>query len=96
MFYSNARLANATYKFWLLKFILFRLGRCQTCQVNDGKYRCPGCEFVSCSLDCVKMHKKEKSCDGVRNKSKFVPINKFSELDLLSGKVPLVVTWAHL
>ena len=36
------------------------------------------------------MHKKEKSCDGVRNKSKFVPINKFSELDLLSGKVPLL------
>jgi hypothetical protein len=65
----------------------FRLGRCQVCSEDRGKYRCPACGVVSCSLDCVKRHKTTAKCDGVRSKSEFVPIGKFSELEMLSGQL---------
>jgi hypothetical protein len=54
------------------------------CTKNDGKYRCPACETVTCSLDCVKGHKIGSACSGVRSKSKFIPVGNFSELDMLS------------
>jgi len=40
---------------------------CDTCLVNEFKYRCPKCLIKSCSLPCVKKHKEEKGCDGVRS-----------------------------
>ncbi|EGD74657.1 hypothetical protein PTSG_06022 [Salpingoeca rosetta] len=33
------------------------------------KYRCPACGTLSCSLPCVKAHKKETGCTGVRARS---------------------------
>jgi len=62
-----------------------KLGTCGVCGKNDAKYRCPKCETVSCSLACSKAHKKLKnSCDGIRDKTKFVPIKNFSSMELVS------------
>jgi HIT zinc finger len=37
-----------------------KLGHCESCPQEDArlaKYRCPACAAVSCSLQCVKLHK---------------------------------------
>uniref|UniRef100_A0A0N4ZLU0 HIT-type domain-containing protein n=1 Tax=Parastrongyloides trichosuri TaxID=131310 RepID=A0A0N4ZLU0_PARTI len=52
---------------------------CGMCNKNQFKYRCPKCQFKSCSLTCCKQHKEDFNCDGV--KLPFVPIKKFSEYD---------------
>ena len=38
------------------------------------------------SLSCVKLHKVEFDCSGVRNKTAFVPLNQFSDNLLYSGE----------
>ncbi|OCT82506.1 box C/D snoRNA protein 1 isoform X2 [Xenopus laevis] len=38
----------------------------------------------SCSLPCVKKHKTEVNCSGMRDKAAFVPMSKFDEINLLS------------
>jgi len=58
--------------------------KCEVCQEAFGKYRCPRCKLVSCSLSCVKQHKEEKNCNGVRDRAAFVPIKDFDDLQLLS------------
>lgn len=50
-----------------------------------AKYCCPKCSTRSCSLPCVKQHKKKEECDGVRNKAAFVSLADFTDLNLLSG-----------
>jgi len=55
------------------------------CGVKEAKYRCPGCETSTCSLTCVKEHKKELKCDGIRKKVAYVPVAKMTDLHLLSG-----------
>lgn len=40
---------------------------------------------------CVNLHKKELDCDGIRDKTKFIPLTSFGDLDLLSGKVFFVL-----
>ncbi|XP_074858743.1 box C/D snoRNA protein 1 isoform X2 [Carettochelys insculpta] len=60
------------------------LQRCETCSGEEAKYRCPRCMKYSCSLACVKKHKTALSCNGIREKSAFVSINEFNELNLLS------------
>jgi hypothetical protein len=49
----------------------------------DGKYKCPRCDTRSCSMQCVQQHKQISGCDGVRKKIKYIPVNKFTELDLV-------------
>ncbi|XP_030754691.1 box C/D snoRNA protein 1 [Sitophilus oryzae] len=61
-----------------------RLGKCEVCAFHDAKYTCPKCEVKTCSLKCNKIHKLEVECDGLRDRTRFVPINKFSNLDLSS------------
>lgn len=61
-----------------------RLGDCEVCGGNNAKYTCPKCEVKSCCVKCVRIHKKELECDGIRDKTKYVPISKFTNLDLLS------------
>ena len=63
----------------------FRLEKCEVCAVNKAKYTCPKCEVRTCGLACVNIHKKELECDGIRDKTKFVPLSSFTDLDLLSG-----------
>ncbi|KAF2894344.1 hypothetical protein ILUMI_11822 [Ignelater luminosus] len=61
-----------------------RLGMCEVCSCNPAKYACPKCEVKTCSLRCVKIHKQELECDGTRDKTKYIPLNKFTNLDLSS------------
>ncbi|KAK9758492.1 HIT zinc finger [Popillia japonica] len=61
-----------------------RLGNCEVCMSSDAKYTCPKCEVKFCSLRCSTIHKKELDCDGIRDRTKFIPINKFTNLDLSS------------
>ncbi|XP_062047631.1 box C/D snoRNA protein 1 isoform X1 [Lepus europaeus] len=60
------------------------MSRCETCGTEEAKYRCPRCMRYSCSLPCVKKHKVELTCNGVRNKTAYVSIQQFTEMNLLS------------
>ncbi|XP_012543510.1 box C/D snoRNA protein 1 isoform X2 [Monomorium pharaonis] len=57
---------------------------CEVCGAIKALYTCPKCEVRTCSLTCVNIHKKELECDGIRDKTKFVPLTSFTDLDLLS------------
>uniref|UniRef100_A0A3Q3VLI2 HIT-type domain-containing protein n=1 Tax=Mola mola TaxID=94237 RepID=A0A3Q3VLI2_MOLML len=59
---------------------------CGVCGSEEAKYRCPACLYYSCSLQCVKKHKEESGCSGIRNKTTFVPLSHFDEMALLSGE----------
>ncbi|XP_020290607.1 box C/D snoRNA protein 1 [Pseudomyrmex gracilis] len=61
----------------------FKLKFCEVCGA-EAKYTCPKCEVKTCSLTCVDIHKKELECNGIRNKVKYVPLNEFTDLDLLN------------
>lgn len=61
---------------------IYRLGNCEVCATEPAKYTCPQCELKTCCLKCINIHKKELECDGIRNKVKFIPMKKFSDLDL--------------
>uniref|UniRef100_A0A8B9EUN5 Box C/D snoRNA protein 1 n=1 Tax=Anser cygnoides TaxID=8845 RepID=A0A8B9EUN5_ANSCY len=63
---------------------MFLLSRCETCSEEEAKYRCPRCMKYSCSLSCVKKHKLALSCNGVRDKTSFISVNEFTDLNLLS------------
>ncbi|KAM8875230.1 box C/D snoRNA protein 1 [Spinachia spinachia] len=60
------------------------LSHCGACGSEEAKYRCPACLANSCSLLCVKKHKEDTGCSGVRNKTAFVTISEFDEMTLLS------------
>uniref|UniRef100_A0A8C9AMD5 Box C/D snoRNA protein 1 n=1 Tax=Prolemur simus TaxID=1328070 RepID=A0A8C9AMD5_PROSS len=60
------------------------MSRCETCGTEEAKYRCPRCMRYSCSLPCVKKHKAELLCNGVRDKTAYVSIQQFTEMNLLS------------
>ncbi|KAL2089540.1 hypothetical protein ACEWY4_014228 [Coilia grayii] len=60
------------------------LTSCGMCETEEARYRCPGCMTHSCSLVCVKKHKVETGCSGVRDKTAFVPLSEFDEINLLN------------
>ncbi|XP_034530070.1 box C/D snoRNA protein 1 [Notolabrus celidotus] len=60
------------------------LSNCGGCGSGEAKYKCPACLAHSCSLLCVKKHKEESGCSGVRNKTAFVTLSQFDEMALLS------------
>lgn len=66
---------------------VFVTHRCAVCKKGEAKYRCPRCLIRSCSLPCVKRHKEDVNCNGVREKTNFVKISGFEDLNLLSGKL---------
>ncbi|XP_018417347.1 PREDICTED: box C/D snoRNA protein 1 [Nanorana parkeri] len=57
---------------------------CETCGGEEARYKCPRCMKYSCSLPCVKKHKVESACNGVRDKTAFVALNTFSDIHLLN------------
>ncbi|XP_029052037.2 box C/D snoRNA protein 1 [Osmia bicornis bicornis] len=61
-----------------------KLEDCEVCGMNKARYTCPKCEVRTCCLQCVNIHKKELECDGIRDKTKFVRLNSFTDLDILS------------
>lgn len=64
--------------------VVSRLGDCEVCGDQDAVYTCPKCEVKTCCLACVRIHKKELDCDGVRDRTKFIRLKDFSDMDLLS------------
>ncbi|XP_043476945.1 putative box C/D snoRNA protein SPCC613.07 isoform X2 [Leptopilina heterotoma] len=61
-----------------------KLENCEVCGKEAAKYTCPKCEVRSCSLTCSNIHKKELNCDGIRDKTKYLPIKAITELELAS------------
>jgi hypothetical protein len=57
---------------------------CSVCDKKDSKYRCPGCEVITCSLNCTKQHRANTGCKGTRNRSAYVPISQFNEAHLMN------------
>uniref|UniRef100_A0A4X2KFL2 Box C/D snoRNA protein 1 n=1 Tax=Vombatus ursinus TaxID=29139 RepID=A0A4X2KFL2_VOMUR len=60
------------------------MSSCETCGTEEAKDRCPHCMKCSCSLACVKKHKTELTCNGIREKTAFVSLKQFTEINLLS------------
>ncbi|XP_051869118.1 translation initiation factor IF-2 [Pristis pectinata] len=60
------------------------LSGCEACGTAEAKYRCPRCMTYSCSLLCVKKHKAESGCSGIRDKTAFQSLSDFTEMQLLS------------
>ncbi|XP_062559798.1 box C/D snoRNA protein 1 [Armigeres subalbatus] len=61
-----------------------RLGLCEVCNAIQAKYTCPKCEIKSCCLKCVNLHKKELNCDGIRDRTKYIPMKKITKMDMMS------------
>ncbi|KAH8289860.1 hypothetical protein KR054_012320 [Drosophila jambulina] len=61
-----------------------RLGMCEVCAGKEARYACPKCEVKTCCLACVQIHKKELSCDGQRDRTKFVPLNQMTAREFMS------------
>ncbi|XP_010729260.1 box C/D snoRNA protein 1 [Larimichthys crocea] len=60
------------------------LSNCGVCGSQEAKYTCPACLAHSCSLLCVKKHKEDSGCSGIRNKTAFLTLSHFDEMALLS------------
>ncbi|KAI8390914.1 uncharacterized protein BYT42DRAFT_554878 [Radiomyces spectabilis] len=63
--------------------------KCEICHLHAWKYRCPRCSMRTCSLDCVKAHKKENNCSGERSKTHFVPRKEYDYRTMMSDYVYL-------
>ncbi|XP_032675875.1 box C/D snoRNA protein 1 isoform X2 [Odontomachus brunneus] len=61
-----------------------KLKVCEVCNTKKARYTCPKCEVRTCSLACVNIHKKELNCDGIRDKTRYIPLKSFTDLDVLS------------
>ncbi|XP_022223468.2 box C/D snoRNA protein 1 [Drosophila obscura] len=61
-----------------------RLGVCEVCGGKEAHYACPKCEVKTCSVACVQIHKRELVCDGVRDRTKFVPLSEMTARELMS------------
>ncbi|KAI1210728.1 uncharacterized protein F4807DRAFT_57169 [Annulohypoxylon truncatum] len=49
---------------------------CTICHIQTPKYKCPRCATRTCSLACVKKHKKWSSCNGERDPTVYIPREK--------------------
>ncbi|KAI0884613.1 uncharacterized protein GGS22DRAFT_163928 [Annulohypoxylon maeteangense] len=49
---------------------------CTICHIQTPKYKCPRCGTRTCSLTCVKKHKKWSSCNGERDATAYIPREK--------------------
>lgn len=65
----------------------FFCSKCEVCGKVQSKYKCPRCHKRTCSLTCVKQHKEETSCNGVRDKTAFVKMKEMGDMHLLSGMI---------
>ncbi|GLI60428.1 hypothetical protein VaNZ11_002581 [Volvox africanus] len=57
---------------------------CEHCGAAPSKYRCPGCQRRSCSLECVRAHKASSGCSGQRVRTAFVSMQEFDDRALMS------------
>ncbi len=52
---------------------------CMICNEIPKKYKCPRCSILTCSLNCVKIHKKNTNCSGIRDATTFVTMNDYNQ-----------------
>ena len=57
------------------------------CEAHLSKYCCPRCSLKTCSLPCVKQHKERDKCSGIRDKTEYIKISKFTHMNMLSGEL---------
>jgi len=57
---------------------------CEVCAAGAAKYKCPRCVVQTCSLACVRRHKAEQECSGVRNKAEHRSLTDFTDNDMRS------------
>ncbi|ORY85709.1 hypothetical protein BCR37DRAFT_386092 [Protomyces lactucae-debilis] len=55
---------------------------CQICETAAGRYKCPACNTLTCSLACSKRHKQEKPCSGQRSRVAFIPRSEFNDASI--------------
>lgn len=51
--------------------------RCRVCRAALHKYTCPACFSKSCSVECIKRHKQDTGCSGMRSRVRFIPASKY-------------------
>ena len=56
---------------------------CEICKKVIFKYRCPACEILTCSVSCVKQHKLNRGCSGVRPTSEFLLVQEMTDRTLI-------------
>lgn len=54
------------------------------CNDAQAKYTCPKCEVKTCCLRCLNIHKRELDCNGVRDKTRFIPLRDMTDVDFAS------------
>lgn len=69
-------------------FVIF-CSKCELCGKVQWKYKCPRCDKKTCCLACVKQHKVETNCNGIRDKTAFVKMKAMTDMHLLSGMMCL-------
>ena len=55
--------------------------KCSICGKNSSKYKCPGCQELTCSAYCSRKHKKRTGCSGTRSNTDYIPRHDYQELD---------------
>ncbi|XP_030379645.1 box C/D snoRNA protein 1 [Scaptodrosophila lebanonensis] len=61
-----------------------RLGLCEVCARIEARYCCPKCEVKTCCLACVQIHKRELKCDGIRDRTKYLPLHEMTAREFMS------------
>lgn len=56
--------------------------QCEVCGLQVSKYACPRCETRTCSLACTRQHKRDAECDGIREKTEYVPMNIYNDISM--------------
>ncbi|XP_053201512.1 box C/D snoRNA protein 1-like [Panonychus citri] len=51
---------------------------CCICKEKQFKYKCPGCLMITCSVECINIHKVEFDCDG-KQSIQFKKIDDFDD-----------------
>lgn len=71
---------------WLLFVRCVEEQKCHKTKFQEN--RCITEKFLSVpySLLCVKKHKEDSGCSGVRNKTAFVALSQFDQMTLLNGE----------
>ncbi|XP_050092866.1 box C/D snoRNA protein 1 isoform X2 [Anopheles aquasalis] len=61
-----------------------RQDMCEACDVNPAKYKCPRCEVRTCCLPCLNLHKRELKCNGIRDRTRYIPLVKMTKMDIMN------------
>ncbi|XP_052871847.1 box C/D snoRNA protein 1 [Anopheles cruzii] len=61
-----------------------RLGNCEACNAHPAKYTCPRCEVRTCGVQCLNIHKRELKCNGIRDRTKYIPLIKMTKTELMN------------